>query len=86
MLISVTTRRKSVRSTRHHDAWVTLDNDLRSFDCRVLDVSDGGAKLFTHTKPTIGSIVYLSTVPYAMARKPCEVIWKNGRRIGLRFI
>ena len=42
--------RFSVRRPRRHGAWITFDDDIRSFECQVLDISAGGAKLATNVK------------------------------------
>jgi PilZ domain-containing protein len=79
-------RRSSARKVRDHGAWITMDGDVQSFECHVLDVSAGGAKLTSDIDAQIGSVIRLSISPNAMVRKPCKVIWRNGRQIGFNFI
>jgi hypothetical protein len=38
-------RKRFPRKVRDHGAWITFDGDIRSYECRVLDVSAGGARL-----------------------------------------
>jgi len=78
-------RKRPSRKARHHGAWITLDDDIRSYECRVLDVSAGGAKLVADIDALVGSSFKLSVAPRSLVRKPCEVVWRKGRVIGVKF-
>jgi hypothetical protein len=86
MLLTMTNRRKMPRRRRHHPAWIGFEGDLRSYDCYVMDISEGGAKLVASIHPPIGSTLYFSTVPHAVARQRCIVVWKRRRLMGVQFI
>lgn len=62
-----------------------FDGDIRSFECHVLDISADGAKLVTDIDAPIGVSFYLSAAPHALVRKPCEVIWRRGQQVGVKF-
>jgi PilZ domain len=79
-------RKRDVRKKRHHGAWITFDDDIRSYECQVLDVSPGGAKLAADIDAIVGTSFRLSVVPHSLVRKPCEVVWRRGRQIGVKFI
>jgi hypothetical protein len=70
---------------RDHGAWITFDGDIRSYECRVPDVSAGGAKLLADVDALVGSSLRLSVAPYSLVRKPCEVVWRKGRQLGVKF-
>jgi hypothetical protein len=78
-------RRRLVRRTRQHPSWITIEGDIRSHECEVLDVSADGAKLIADIEAPIGSKFWLSVVPEAVVRRECEVVWRRGRTIGARF-
>jgi PilZ domain len=78
-------RRRLPRRSRHHLSWITLENDIRSYECQVLDVSTDGAKLVADIEAPIGSTFRLSIVPQAIVRQKCEVVWHKGRVIGVKF-
>jgi hypothetical protein len=78
-------RRSSGRKMRSHDAWITFDGDEHSYECRVADISADGAKLVADADVIVGSHVKLSTSQHAMVSKPCEVMWRRGRQIGVKF-
>jgi PilZ domain len=78
-------RRSSTRKARNHGAWITFDGDIRSYECRVVDVSAAGAKLVADIDADIGSSFRLSVAPHSIVRKPCEVVWRRGRQLGVKF-
>jgi hypothetical protein len=78
--------RSSARKVRHHGAWITLDGDIRSHECQVVDISAGGAKLVCDVGALIGSSLTLSLSPNAIVRRPCAVVWRRGRQLGVRFV
>jgi hypothetical protein len=77
--------KRDIRKKRHHGAWITFDDDIRSYECQVLDVSPGGAKLIADIDAGVGTSFLLSIAPKSLVRKPCEVVWRRGRQIGVRF-
>jgi hypothetical protein len=79
-------RRRLARRSRHHLSWITTKNDIRSYECQVLDVSADGAKLVADIEAPIGSTLRLSIVPSGVVRRECEVIWRKGRVIGVKFM
>jgi len=78
--------RSSARKVRRHSAWITLDGDIRSYECQVVDISAGGAKLVSDVVALIGSSLTLSVSPQAIVHRPCEVVWRRGRQLGVRFV
>jgi hypothetical protein len=78
-------RRRLVRRSRQHPSWISTENDIRSHECWVLDVSANGAKLIADIDAPIGSKLCLSIVPHSIVRRECEVVWRKGRMIGVKF-
>ena len=78
-------RRRLLRRMRQHEAWITFDRGVQSYECQVLNISADGAKLVTGVAAPVGTTFRLSTVPQALVRRSCEVIWRRGRTIGVKF-
>jgi PilZ domain len=78
-------RQRDIRKKRNHGAWITFDDDIRSYECHILDVSPGGAKLAADIDASVGASFRLSVAPRSLVRKPCKVIWRRGRQIGVKF-
>jgi hypothetical protein len=79
-------RRRLQRRTRHHASWISFDRSIKSFECEVLDISADGAKLTADIFAPIGSKFRLSAVPKGIVRRNCEVVWRKGRTIGVKFV
>jgi hypothetical protein len=78
--------RKSRRHFRNHQAWMTFVGKSDSFDCRVLEVSQDGAKLLADIVAPVGTRLHLSPTPNVANGKKCEVVWKKGRTLGVKFV
>ena len=52
----------------------------------MLDVSAAGAKLVAEVDAIVGTSFKLSIVPRSIVRKECEVVWRTGRVIGVKFV
>jgi hypothetical protein len=63
-----------------------FDDDFVSHECQVLDVSLNGAKLVAEIDVAIGGTFKLSTVPHALVRRRCEVVWRRGKMFGVTFV
>jgi hypothetical protein len=81
-----TKQNREPRRARQHTAWLTFDDDFVSHECEVLDVSLNGAKLVAKIDVAIGSTFKLSTIPHALVRRRCEVVWRRGKMFGAMFI
>jgi hypothetical protein len=84
MLISK--QKREPRRARQQSAWIMFDDDFVSHECQVLDVSLNGAKLVAEFDVAIGSTFKLSTIPHAIVRQRCEVVWCRSKTFGVKFI
>jgi hypothetical protein len=82
----ITKQKREPRRARQFSAWLMFDDDFVSHECQVLDVSLNGAKLVAEIDVAIGSTLRLSTVPHALARQRCEVVWRRGKTFGVKFV
>ena len=78
-------KRQQVRRRRHQSAWIMLDGKKPGYKCQVADVSQSGAKITLDTAVEVGSLLDIAFVPRAAARR-CEVVWRRGKTLGIRFI
>jgi hypothetical protein len=54
-------------------------------ECRVLDVSDTGAKLVSTVEDPIPPVFLLSFSKNGKVRRQCHLVWTNGDQLGVRF-
>ena len=78
-------KRQLVRRRRRQSAWITLDGGAAERKCWVEDVSQSGAKITGDIAAEAGSQFAITLVPRARKR-PCEVVWRHGSRLGIRFL
>jgi len=76
--------KRETRSRRHQWAWVTLEGNVIVHDCRVLDVSQNGAKVVIDVAAEIGTRFGLALVPHQP--RQCEIVWRRGRALGIKFV
>ncbi len=76
--------KREARRRRYQWAWVALEGNATVHDCRVLDVSQNGAKVVTDMAAEIGTRIGLALV----AHRPrlCEIVWRRGRTVGIKFV
>jgi hypothetical protein len=78
-------KRQQVRRRRHQSAWITLDDGTTNYKCEVEDVSQSGAKITVDAAVQVGTLLGIALVPRTAARR-CEVIWRRGNTLGIRFM
>jgi len=76
--------KREIRRHRHQWAWVTLEGEATVHDCRVLDVSQSGAKVVIDVAAEIGTRFGLALVPHLP--RQCEIAWRRGRTLGIKFL
>jgi hypothetical protein len=76
--------KREARRRRYQWAWVALEGNATVHDCRVLDVSQNGAKVVTDMAAEIGTRIGLALVPHRP--RLCEIVWRRGRTVGIKFV
>jgi hypothetical protein len=75
---------RPVRRKTNQDAWLAIDGSFATRKCKVLDLSDGGAKLKVEDSRFVRSHIRLKFTPTEQGRF-CRVIWRKGSTIGVEF-
>lgn len=76
---------REVRRARRLSVWIVLsgrENQQR----QVMDISKGGAKIIVGTSSQVPQHFKLAFVQDSTQRRPCEVIWRRGKMIGVQFV
>jgi hypothetical protein len=77
------------RSTREHvdfPAWIQSDVEVRSRECTVLDVSDGGARIMVSQRMRIPTEFWLVFSRDGKKRRRCRVVWRSEDQIGVTYL
>jgi hypothetical protein len=76
-------QQREVRRDRRPSARIALNGEATA-ECAIMDISKRGARIVPD-----GTGVIPAQFELAFAhgeRKPCEVIWRRGRMLGVKFI
>jgi hypothetical protein len=67
------------------DAWLTLGGFARR-DCKVLDLSSGGAKLYVEGDNIPEDNLGLSLNKDVRKSARCRLVWRKNNEIGVEFV
>jgi hypothetical protein len=77
--------KREVRRVRHTSAWV-LSQGRTDRECRVMDISMNGAKVVVETSSEVPMRFELAFSHDGQIRRACEVIWRRGKMLGVKFL
>ena len=69
---------------RHFSAWILL-NGGTDRECQVMDISSHGAKVVVQIPSDVPARFELSFLQNDRKRRICEVIWRRGKMLGVKF-
>jgi hypothetical protein len=78
-------RRGSIRRAIGYGAKIVATDGSWDRDCRVLDVSDSGAKLAVDQPRALPRDFFLALSTHGKAARRCHVVWTADREIGVKF-
>lgn len=79
-------RRKFVRRPLSYPAKLVATDGSWGRNCRVLDVSDGGAKLALETPTELPKEFFLALSVRGKAARKCQLMWVDDNEIGVQFV
>jgi hypothetical protein len=74
--------KREVRRRRYQSAWIT-GHGLTNHECRLNNLSQSGAELVVEV--AVPSRFEIRLVPNTARTKHCEVVWRQGKTIGIKF-
>ncbi len=78
-------KKRELRKSVQQAAWIVLDGGFAARPCTVLDLSDSGAKIRTDDPASVNSKLKLSFSRDGRKGRACEVAWRRGNTMGLKF-
>ena len=78
-------KRKHARVSTYKTANIFFGRNVRGVACFVMDISEGGAGLHVASMAGIPDTFEL-LIHGEGERRPCEVAWKMGKRVGVSFL
>jgi hypothetical protein len=80
------TKKRELRRSVQQDGWLTLDGGFAARQCKVLDLSPSGAKIIVDDPKAVATTMRLAFSRDARTGRTCEVVWRRGKTLGVRFI
>jgi len=75
---------REVRRVRRTRAWLVADGQADT-ECDVLDISRNGAKVIIAIPSAVPDLFELVFAPGDQKRRHCEVVWRRGKLLGVKF-
>ncbi|MDB5656410.1 MAG: pilus assembly protein PilZ [Tardiphaga sp.] len=81
------TKKRDVRRSVQQAGWITLEGGFAARQCTVLDLSATGAKIVVEDPSSVTTAkVRLAFSRDARTGRNCEVVWRRGKTLGVRFV
>jgi hypothetical protein len=80
------TKKREARKSLHQPGWITLEGGFAARTCVVQDLSTSGAKLTIDDHNTLPAKLRLAFSRDARTGRNCEVVWRRGRTVGIKFV
>jgi PilZ domain len=78
--------REPRRQLHNRLAWISADNGVTEYECHILDLSSGGARIATDDAMDVRDRFELTLVKGHHKRNLCEVVWRRGKTYGVKFV
>jgi hypothetical protein len=78
--------RRKARQQMHYRASILLEGDPAPRSCAIADISESGAKVTLDSAEELPDQFILLLTSTGSARRLCEVVWRNGTTVGLKFV
>jgi hypothetical protein len=79
-------KKRDARKSMFQAAWISLEGGFAARPCTVRDMSTSGAKVTIDDPNTLPSKLRLAFTRDARSGRPCEVVWRRGNTIGVKFV
>jgi len=80
------TKKREARKSLHQPGWITLEGGFAVRTCVVQDLSTSGAKLTVDDQNSLPARLRLAFSRDARTGRNCEVVWRRGRTVGIKFV
>jgi hypothetical protein len=77
--------KRTKRRSRNYTAWITLQDGHTRVKCRVFDISAGGAKIICDKADDLRDRFVLASALTAAKSRTCEIVWRRGRTLGIKY-
>ena len=79
-------KKREIRKSVQQPGWITLDGGFAARSCVVQDLSSTGAKVTVDDPNTLPGKLRLAFSRDARTGRGCEVVWRRGKTVGIKFV
>ena len=79
-------KKREVRKSVQQPGWITLDGGFAARPCVVQDLSSTGAKVTVDDPNALPAKLRLAFSRDARTGRSCEVVWRRGKTVGVKFV
>jgi PilZ domain len=79
-------KRRTSRRTVNAPAWMEIGSDARLRRCRLVDISENGARLIVENIENTPDSFNLLLSRFGRPNYRCSVIWKRDNEVGVEFL
>ena len=80
------TKKRETRKSLRQPGWITLDGGFAARSCVVQDMSSTGAKITVEDPNVLPAKLRLAFTRDARTGRNCEVVWRRGNSVGIKFV
>jgi hypothetical protein len=80
------TKKREARKSLQQPGWITLDGGFAARQCVVRDMSSTGAKIAIDDPNMLPAKLRLAFARDARTGRNCEVVWRRGSSVGIKFV
>ena len=80
------TRKRETRKSLRQPGWITLEGGFAARPCVVQDLSSSGARITIDDSNALPAKLRLAFARDARTGRNCEVVWRRGKVVGIRFV
>ena len=80
------TKKREARKSLVQPGWITLEGGFAMRPCVVQDMSTTGAKITIEDPNVLPARLRLAFTRDARTGRKCEVVWRRGKSVGIRFV
>jgi hypothetical protein len=84
--MATATKKREVRKSLRQPGWITLEGGFAARPCVVHNMSSTGAKITIDDPNMLPAKLRLAFTRDARTGRPCEVVWRRGKSVGVKFV
>jgi PilZ domain len=84
--MAIGSKNREARKSLQQDGWITFDGGFAARPCLVQDMSSSGAKITINDSNTLPAKLRLAFSRDARTGRSCEVVWRRGKTVGIKFV